>query len=199
MRLGVAIGVALLVAGCGAGRTSTQVPGGAREVPGSDGGSSAATASAEKDAGAGTGTSTGSSGAVDGGGGSSLPVAVATAKAHTEGKHYALDVTAPGTIAVGGGGAFQVTLAAKDGYHINNDYPYKLKASADPDGIVTFEVPELSKKDGKYTKTVARFELKFTGARAGVARVGGTMELSVCSKKDCILDKIALEVPVTVR
>jgi hypothetical protein len=126
-------------------------------------------------------------------------VAVATAKAHTEGKHYTLDVTAPGTVAVGGAGAFQVTLAAKDGYHINDEFPYKLKASADPPGIVTFDVPELSRKDGKYTKTDARFELKFAGAHAGVARVGGMMALSVCTKKECIVDKIAIEVPVTVR
>jgi len=102
-------------------------------------------------------------------------------------------------VTVGGAGAFQVTLVAKDGYHINDEFPYKLKASADPQGIVTFEVPELSKKDGKYTKTDAHFELKFVGARAGVARIGGTMALSVCTKKECIVDKIELEVPVTVR
>jgi hypothetical protein len=128
-----------------------------------------------------------------------LPLTVATAKAHADGKHYALDVTAPGTITVGGAGTFQVALVAKDGYHINDEYPYKLKPAAEPQGIVTFDVPELARKDGKYTKTDARFELKFTGARAGVAKVRGTMSLSVCTKKECIVDKIELEVPVTVR
>jgi hypothetical protein len=129
----------------------------------------------------------------------SVPLTVATAKAHADGKHYALDVTAPGTVTVGGTGTFQVALVAKDGYHINDQYPYNLRPAADPQGIVTFDVPELARKDGKYTKTDARFELKFTGARAGVAKVRGTMSLSVCTKKECVVDKIELEVPVTVR
>jgi hypothetical protein len=174
------------MAGCGAGRTSTQVPAaGTGDTAGLDAG-----VVRESVVGWDSGTGTGAG---------SLPMSVATAKAHSDGKHYALDVTATGTITVGGSGTFQVALAAKDGYHINDEYPYKLKAAADPQGIVTFEVPELTRKDGKYTKTEARFELKFTGARAGVAKVGGTMALSVCTKKECIVEKIELEVPVTVR
>ncbi len=186
MRFGLAIVLALGAAACGAGRTSTQVP----EVAsaGTPDSSASATTSASTQADAGAPANTGG-----------LPVTVTTAKAHTDGKHYSLDVTAPGMVTVGGAGAFQVSLVAKDGYHINDEFPYKLKAAADPQGMVTFEVPELSRKDGKYTKTDARFELKFVGARAGVAKVGGTMALSVCTKKECIVEKIELEVPVTVR
>jgi hypothetical protein len=189
MRLGVATGVALWVAGCGGGHTSTQVPptpalGATSESASADAGHAASAAETTADAGDKV---------------SSLPITVATAKAHADGKHYALDVTAPGTITVGGAGAFQVTLVAKDGYHINDEFPYKLKAAADPQGIVTFDTPELARKDGKYTKTDARFELKFTGAHAGVAKIGGTMSVSVCTKKECVVDKIELEVPVTVR
>jgi hypothetical protein len=191
MRFGVAIVVALSAAGCGAGHTSTQVPaGGASEVARADAATSPS--ATEKDAGASAVEK------VDAGA-TSLPITIATAKAHADGKHYSLDVTAPGTIAVGGAGAFHVALAAKDGYHINEEFPYKLKAAADPQGIVTFDVPELARKDGKYTKTEAQFDLKFVGAHAGVAKIGGTIAVSVCTKKECIVDRIELEVPVTVR
>jgi hypothetical protein len=126
-------------------------------------------------------------------------VTVATAKAHADGKHYALDVSAPGTVVVGGTGALQVVLVAKDGYHINDEFPYKLQMSAEPRGVVAFETSELSRKDGTYTKTGAHFNAKFVGARGGVAKIGGTMALSVCTKKECVIDKIDVEVPVTVR
>jgi hypothetical protein len=88
---------------------------------------------------------------------------------------------------------------AKDGYHINDEFPYGLRTAAEPAGIVAFDAPQLSRARGTYTKTEARFEAGFAATRAGVAKIGGTMALSVCTKKECITDKIELEVPVTVR
>src|SRR5579859_6944937 len=142
------------------------------------------------DAGTGAGTSTG---------GEDRPMEVVTAKAHADGNHYGLDVRAPGTVSVGGNGELEVVLLAKDGYHINDEFPYKLKTAAEPAGVVSFDKAELARGDGTYTKSEARFHARFAGARPGAAKIGGTIALSVCTKKECIVDKVALEVPVTVR
>jgi hypothetical protein len=183
MRIGEAICVVLMTVACGGGRTSTQAP---REVASADVATDGATS---------TSASTSTKG---GDAGNGLPMSVATARAHSEGNHYALDATANGTVSHGGRGALEVVMVAKDGYHVNDEFPYKLKTASDPAGVVTFEVPELNRSDGRYTKTEARFQIKFVGARPGVAKIGGTMALSVCTKKECITDKVALELPVTV-
>ena len=122
-----------------------------------------------------------------------------TAKAHVDGKHYALDAKAPGTVSVGGHADFEIALVAQDGYHINEEFPYKLKTNADPANLVSFDAPELSRSQGTYTKSEARFRARFSGTQAGAAKVGGTLALSVCTKKECIIDRIQIDVPVTVR
>ncbi|HEX9295793.1 MAG TPA: hypothetical protein VF881_08155 [Polyangiaceae bacterium] len=110
-----------------------------------------------------------------------------------------LDAQAPATVSVGGAGELEVVLAAKDGYHVNEEFPYKFKTAADPGGVVSFEHPELTRAQGTYTKTEARFTARFQGARAGDAKIGGTLALSVCSAKECVTDRVQVEMPVTVR
>jgi hypothetical protein len=129
---------------------------------------------------------------------SSLSLSVATVKAHGEGNHYVIDATGKAECKAGQAGKLDVVLVAKDGYHINDEFPYKLKLSVEPDGVVTFPASELSRADGKYTKTEARFGVNFVGARPGAGKIVSTVALSVCTKKECVTDKVALEVPVTV-
>jgi hypothetical protein len=181
MRHGYAWVAWVVVAACGGQRTSPQV----------------VVAAPSEDARA-SGTSTG--GKADAGGVvAEKPVEVITGKAHADGNHYGLDVKAPGTVSVGGKGELEVVLVAKDGYHINAEFPYKLKTAADPSGIVAFDKAELARGEGSYTKTEARFHAAFAGARAGAAKIGGTLALSVCTSKECVTDRIVLEVPVTIR
>jgi hypothetical protein len=130
---------------------------------------------------------------------SDLPATISTAKAHTEGQHYVLDARAPASVSVGGAGVLEIVLLAKDGYHVNDEFPYKLRTAVEPAGNVTFEKAELTRAEGAYTKTEARFQARFAGAKAGDAKIGGVMALSVCTAKECITDKVQLEVPVTVR
>jgi len=138
------------------------------------------------------------------GGGSASPtslssVSVTIAKAHLDGKHYTLDARSPGNVSVGGHAEFEIALVAQDGYHINEEFPYKLKTNAEPAAVVSFDAPELLRSQGTYTKTEARFRARFSGAQAGAAKVGGTLALSVCTKKECVIDRIQIDVPVTVR
>ena len=110
-----------------------------------------------------------------------------------------LDVKAPASVTVGGSGELEIVLLAKDGYHVNNEFPYKFKTASEPAQAVTFEKLELTRTQGTYTKTEARFKARFAGAKAGEAKVGGLFALSVCTAKECVTDKVQLEVPVTVR
>jgi hypothetical protein len=130
---------------------------------------------------------------------SNAPITIATSKAHTEGRHYVLDAKSPAGVTVGGSGALEIVLVAKDGYHINEEFPYKLRTAVDPAGVVSFEDAELARAKGTFTKTEARFSAKFAGAKAGDAKIGGTIAFSVCTAKECVVDKVQLEVPVTVR
>jgi hypothetical protein len=181
MRQGYAFALATAVLGCGGSHTSPQSP---AEAPAPSAPVAAPSASAAP-APAKT---------------SNLPPAsISTAKAHTEGQHYMLDAKAPGSVSVGGAAELEIVLVAKDGYHVNDEFPYKLRTAAEPAGTVTFEKAEYVRKDGAYTKTEARFKAKFAGAKTGDAKIGGVMALSVCTAKECITDKVQLEVPVTVR
>jgi hypothetical protein len=42
-------------------------------------------------------------------------------------------------------------------------------------------------------------QIPFVAAQAGRSTVAGTFHLSVCSEANCIIDKVALELPVDVK
>ncbi len=180
MRRHSAVGLGVLVLGCGGSHTSPQTPVEARAPsPVSAPSASAAPTLAKAS--------------------ESAPATISTAKVHTEGQHYVLDGRAPAILSVGGTGELEIVLVARDGYHINDEFPYKLRTSVEPAGTVTFEKAEYARSEGSYTKTEARFKAKFAGARAGDSKIGCVMALSVCTTKECVTDKVQLEVPVTVR
>jgi hypothetical protein len=77
---------------------------------------------------------------------------------------------------------------------ITQPVPYKFKANA----------PGLASKparaaDGKFEETRGTFQLPFVAAKAGKATVGGTLNLSVCSAANCVVDKVPLELVVEVK
>lgn len=92
--------------------------------------------------------------------------------------------------------------------HINKTYPYKVELKP-VDGV------ELLGKDagnkGIFSKTTGDFEPKdvsestksatitvhFKVAKAGSGTLPGTLKLSVCSDKDCLMDKTDIAVPYT--
>src|SRR5262249_8387004 len=128
-----------------------------------------------------------------------LPASISVSKLHTDGKHYALDAKAPAIVSKGGSAELEITLLAKDGYHINDKYPYKLKPSSEPAQLATFRDAELTRKNATLTKTEARFKAPFTGAQAGEGKVCATFSLSVCTAKECVVEDVQLEVPVSVQ
>ena len=128
-----------------------------------------------------------------------LPVSVTISKVHTDGQHYSLDARAPALISAGGNGELELVLAAKDGYHLNDAYPYKLHLSSDPAESIAFERADLTLEASTRTKTEARFIGHFSGAHEGASKVIAAFAFSVCTKKECIIDKVQLELPVRVK
>jgi hypothetical protein len=187
-------GLAAVALGCGGTHTSAQGPTEAPSAPSASVASSAAPAASASPIAAAAAPSAPAPKPSE-----PPPVTIATSKAHSEGQHYVLDAKAPASVSVGGNGELEIVLLAKDGYHTNDEFPYKLRTAVEPAGAVTFEKPELTRTQGTYTKTEARFKARFAGGKAGDAKIGGVMALSVCTAKECVTDKVQLEVPITVR
>ncbi len=122
------------------------------------------------------------------------------------GSNFFLDVAPVGDCAVGATCNVTIKLVATGDFHINEDYPYKLKADdapgveflgADPAGKSTFSkaAGDWKKRDEKSgAMTVA-----FRAADKGSKSVGGTFKLSVCSAQTCQLEQQPVQATVAVR
>jgi hypothetical protein len=122
----------------------------------------------------------------------------AVAGSRAEGANYTAEMVATGGYKAGAEGTVQVTVVAKGDYHINPQYPYKFKANA-PGAGLTYPKPLLQRADGKFEETRGTFQVPFVAAKAGKATVGGTLNLSVCSAANCVVDKVPLDVSVDVK
>jgi hypothetical protein len=157
--------------------------------------------------GAGCGRDSRAAGAVGGGTESVAAPAQASDCGHSAcGSNFFLDVAPVADCAVGATCNVTIKLVATGDFHINEDYPYKLKADdtpgieflgADPAGKSTFSkaAGDWKKRDEKSgAMTVA-----FRAADKGSKSVGGTFKLSVCSAQTCQLEQQPVQATVAVR
>jgi hypothetical protein len=115
-----------------------------------------------------------------------------------EGANYTAEMVAVGAYKAGAEGTVQVTVVPKGGYHINPQYPYKFKANAPGEGL-SYPKPTLARADGKFEEMRGLFQVPFVASKAGKATVGGTLNLSVCSAANCVVDKVPLDLVVEVK
>lgn len=134
--------------------------------------------------------------------GKAKPGKLQPAKAHVDGKNFALDVASPGCRA-GEDCTMTIKLVASAEYHVNKEYPYKFVAAAAPG--ITFlgkgDASTFSKASGDFTEEgekTATMTVRFKPAAAGEAKVSGTYKMSVCSAEQCQIEQqaIALAIPV---
>lgn len=101
-----------------------------------------------------------------------------------------------------------LTLTAQNGFHVNKDYPYKLKA--DDNGSVEFLGTDaggrnvFSKAAGDFKlddKDTARgvLTIKYKVAKSGAAKISGKFKLSVCSDQNCQMDTADVSIPIVAR
>lgn len=112
---------------------------------------------------------------------------------------FTVELKASGPYKKGVEGTVELVLKSKGGHHVNQDYPAKFKvADPAPEGI-TFPKKILKKEDGKFEEHEATLKIPFVAANAGKAKIGGTFSFSVCSDKNCFMEKADLEVEVDVK
>ncbi len=124
------------------------------------------------------------------------------AASRTAGSHFTVDFVAPGDCKSGARCNASLTLRALEGYHINNEYPYKFIANdaANVD-FLGKEGKTYSKAGGEFAKTgetTAQMSVPFQGKAAGTAKLSGTFKMSVCSEANCQIEtpSLALDVPI---
>jgi hypothetical protein len=122
------------------------------------------------------------------------------------GSNFFLDAAPGGECVVGATCTVAVKLVATGEFHINDEYPYKLKADdapgveflgADAAGknVFTKASNDWQKKDEKSGVMTIAFRASDKGSKV----VGGTFKLSVCSAQNCQLEQQHVQAAVAVR
>ncbi len=112
---------------------------------------------------------------------------------------FTAEITSSGSYQAGTEGTVKITLVPKGDRHINPDYPHQFKTTDPAPEGVTYPKPVLSKADGSFGEKLGTFSLPFTVSKAGKAKIGGTLRLSVCNDSQCVLDKVDLAIDVDVK
>jgi len=94
-------------------------------------------------------------------------------------------------------GIVEVVLETKGEFHINEQYPYKFTPK-ESDGV-KFTKEKFGREDGTFEASKAVIKVAFSPSKSGQVSVGGKFALSVCSDKNCLMDKKDLALDVTVK
>jgi len=124
---------------------------------------------------------------------------VAAGKAKIDNEQYLIELKPAGNYKAGQEGTVEIAITAKGDYKINEKYPLKFKASEPADGSVKFSKAVLKREDGTFETHKGSLKLAFTAAKSGKTTVSGVLSLSVCSEKNCLMDKVELETTVDVQ
>jgi hypothetical protein len=118
-----------------------------------------------------------------------------TALATVEGEGYRISASDV-KVASGGEATFTITIEAKKGFKVNQNYPHKVKLDSPPDGV---ELPKskLKKKDGKFEgKSKFSFTGKVKATAAGKKTLTGLVKTSVCNDSQCLIKKEKISINV---
>ncbi|MGD0523630.1 MAG: hypothetical protein ABSE49_00730 [Polyangiaceae bacterium] len=122
------------------------------------------------------------------------------------GSNFFLDVAPAADCAAGATCNVTIKLVATGDFHINEDYPYKLKADDTPGveflGTDAAGKSTFSKAAGDWKKKDEKsgaMSVAFRAADKGSKTVGGTFKLSVCSAQTCQLEQQPVQATVAVR
>jgi hypothetical protein len=105
---------------------------------------------------------------------------------------------APTKAAVGAKGKASVTLAGKNGWHLNEQAPISVKLT--PGAGVTLDKPKLVRKDAAEANAdKARFDVAFTAAEPGAKTIDADCSFVICQEAACkqIKEKVTLALDVT--
>jgi hypothetical protein len=127
---------------------------------------------------------------------SAPPSSVEASKSEAE--SFSAELKGAASYEVGKEGVVEVVLLAKGEYKINPQFPIRFKMADPPDGV-SYPKPVLKREDGSFADKQGSFKVPFVASKAGTVRVAGTLSLSVCTDKKCLMEKVSLDLDVTVR
>jgi hypothetical protein len=112
---------------------------------------------------------------------------------------YVVELKSSGSCSAGKECKAEITLKAKGDFHINEKYPIKFKAADPaPDGV-TYTKTTVKKEDGKIGEKEGSLPVAFTSAKAGKAKISGTLSCSFCNDATCLMEKLELQADVDVK
>jgi hypothetical protein len=101
------------------------------------------------------------------------------------------------TYTAGQASVVKLSLEARGGYHVNQDYPIRVDLKG-PSGL---KLPKssLGRPDAaEFGEHSARFELPFTGEQ-GAHELMATVDFAVCTKETCVPDQRTVALNVNVK
>jgi len=104
---------------------------------------------------------------------------------------FKLAVSTPAAGPAGAEAVARVSVTPTAGWHMNKDYPTRLKLTA-PDGVqlhkAVFELADVTKLDDNELA----IDVKLTAAKAGTYKVDGELKFAVCTPETCDPKKQAI-------
>lgn len=118
------------------------------------------------------------------------------ALSNVEGESFVIKVV-DATVASGKEGTFTVSINAKDGFKVNDQYPHKVNLDDPPSGVA-LPKQKLKKGDGQFEGKSFVFKIPVKAESAGSHTVGGNVKFSVCNDNQCLIKDAAIQAKITV-
>ena len=114
---------------------------------------------------------------------------------HITNAAFDLDLRKAGSYQKGKPAKIEIVLVAKAPFKANKDYPYKFKTEKNAKLKFKSEVTRGAKVDGRR----AVMTVEFTPMETGSQTVSGKFYFSVCTDKQCRVEREILSLPITVK
>lgn len=121
----------------------------------------------------------------------------AEARAVWDEPSFELRSNTPGPYGAGQEGHFEIRLAARGNFHVNQDYPISIQVTA-PDGVTLPRATLGRPEAAEFSEALARFDVPFTAA-AGAHRLTALVDFAVCTPENCMPDTRTIEIPIAVQ
>jgi len=127
------------------------------------------------------------------------------APSHAEKAEWTVDARPAAKVVRGSAGKITLEIAARAGFHINDEYPLRFQPAESPG--VSFPKTRFDRADGLEVQACTsdashhcqgRLPITFTASGAGPVRVGGTLAFGVCDENRCLIEKVVVSTPVEV-
>jgi len=111
-------------------------------------------------------------------------------------ENYVIEVAPQGTATTNQEAEVDVRLVPRNGYHVNHDYPIRLRVTA-PTGVTLPRAEYDRAAASEFGDPRAVFPVKYTATSAGAKEFQADFNFSVCNPQTCMLERQHLTWSVT--